>query len=534
MNRGPADGGSLAVRIVRRHDDGPDRWVVAALLALVSGTLALSALGPSSLWRDDAWVALVHRVSFTQALRMGVTAPGFTMAMRTWLWVVGFSELRAQIPAFLAFVATPPLLYLLALRMRLRWPAALLAATLLATSAPLLEVAGRVKVYSFDALAAVVVLWLGWDAAEEPAAPVRWVALAGGATLLTVMTSSSATAVAGAFLVALLAAWRAGVHRRGYVVGAVAGYGLFGLVWWRAVVARASTPSLKISFSGAMIPGKPGQARWAGIYARLADLVGHFTPLAPHHVPFFLVLLAVAVALGTARRPELTLLVVTPLAVAVVFALRRVAPLGGGSVITVNGSRIDVHLYPPLALLLAAGFESLLEVAGELRLAHRAAATVSSLALVAALIATASSPTYPLEDTKPLVADVEREATPADVVIVQTEARYQFALYTHWPRRIVFSRRFETGFTVATPQPNVVIMGSGPAEDGHSDSAVFGLVPSPPPPPAPTAPRVFLLTSTFYTSPKDVEDWLSAGGYVQTADRVLAGAALEVWSRTGG
>ena len=45
---------------------------------------------------------------------------------------------------------------------------------------------------------------------------------------------------------------------------------------------------------------------------------------------------------------------------------------------------------------------------------------------------------------------------------------------------------------------------------------------------------MFLLTSTFYTSPKDVEDWLSAGGYVQTADRVLAGAALEVWSRTGG
>jgi hypothetical protein len=524
---------SAAGSVTTRGGFGPevDRAVVVALLVAAVG-LGRSALAPASLWRDDAWVALVHRAPLTDALRMGVTSPGFSLGLRLWLTVVGFSELRAQIPEFAAFVLTPALLYMFARRVGLQWPVAILAAGLLLTAPPFVAVAGRVKSYSFDALAGVLSMWLAWLVVEQPESDLRWAALGVGAAVLTAVTSSVAGVVVGGFVVALIVAWKAHALFRRRVVAAVGGYAAFGLLWWLFFISRATTPSLKVSFGGAMIPGRPGQSRWAGVYARLGDLAGHFTRLAVHHVPVALAFLAVAVAIGTARRLELTLLLIAPVVIAVILAIKKVAPLGGGAPISANGSRIDVHLYPSVALLFAMGFVDLLTVGSELRLVHRLAAPVLTVVVVGGLLLTARTSTYPQEDTKALIQEAERSIRPGDLLVVQTDARYAFGLYSRAPIRIVFSRRFESGFTVATSEPDVLVMGGGRTEDGNSDAAVLGLIKVPPPPPPPTAGRVIVVSSTYFSAPTGVDKWLTSGAYSLASERLEPGAVLQLWTRT--
>ena len=511
-------------------DRTSDHWIVLVGLAALGGLLGRSGLAPSSLWRDDAWVALVQRAPLHTAIHMGVTSPGFSIALREWLAVVGYSELRAQLPAYAASVLAPPLLYLLALRLRLRWPTALLAAVLLATSVPFIGVTDRVKPYSVGVLGAIIMMWIGWRVVEQPRVARRWAYLAIAAVGLTIMTAAVIGAVVGAFAVAIVAAWQAGALLRRHVAGAVAGYALFATGWWIAVLSHATTPSLKVSFGGAMIPAHAGQSRWAGIYARLSDLVGHFTPLTLHHAGAALVLLAVALLVATARRPLVLLLVVAPVAIAVVLALRRIAPLGGGGPITVNGSRVDVYLYPSLALLFAAVVEDILSLAAELRLAHRLVAPAVAFLLVAGLVATASRGAYPEEDTKSLIRSAEAAAAPGDSIVVQTDARYQYALYTRWPIQVILSRRFESGFTVDVQHRDIIVMGGGSQEDGNSDSAVLGLVPPTKPPSPPTTSRVFVVTSRFYSAPTGVDKWLSSGGYHQVMNHEMPGAALELWT----
>ncbi len=502
-----------------------------AMLLVVAIAVGRTALAPPSLWRDDAWVALVHRAPVGDALRMGVTSPGFALLLRLWMAVAGFSELRAQLPAFVAFAVTPAVLDMFARRLGLAWPFALLAGTLLVTSTPFVDVAARVKSYSTDALAAVVALWLAWEVVEEPASARRWLVFAAGAAVLTAVTSSVLPVVVSGFVVALLAAARAGALLRRPVLAAAGGYAAFAAVWWVTLISKATTRSLKVSFGGAMIPGRPGESRWAGIYARLTDLVGHVTPLAAHHVPGALVFLAAAVAIGSARRPRLTLLLVVPFAVAVVLALEKAAPLGGGGPITVNGSRIDVHLYPPLALLAAVGLADVLTVLSEQRLLHWRAAPVVAVALVGGLVLTAPRSSYPREDTKAFIRAAEEAKGPDDLLVIQTDARYQFGLYSRRPVHIVFSRRFESGFTVATSEPGVDVWGGGRTEDGNSDSAVLGLVPAPPPRPAPTNERVLVVSSAFYSAPTGVDDWLKRSGYRQAWQRTAPGAVYQEWLR---
>jgi 4-amino-4-deoxy-L-arabinose transferase-like glycosyltransferase len=510
---------------------GEHRLAFCALL-IVTAAICARGLAPPSLFRDDAWVTLVRRAPLTSALRMGVTAPGFGVLLREWLAVAGFSELRAQLPAYLAAVLAPPMLYLLAVRMRLRQETALLAAVLLATSIPFVNVAVRVKPYSVGVLGVVVLMWLGWRVAEEPARASRWAALTAAAVLLTVVTATVVGAVVAAFAIGFVAAGQAGQLFRRHVVGAAASYAVFLVVWWLTVLSSATTPSLKVSFGGAMIPTHPGQSRWGGIYARLSDLVGHFTPLTLHHAGAALLVLAAAILIATERHGRMLLLTIIPLVVAVVLALEKVAPLGGATNITVNGSRVDVYLYPSLALLFAAGLEDLLVFASELRLAHRLVAPAAALTATLALVVTASSSAYPQEDVKPLVSLADAAIGPGTSVVVQTDARYQYALYTRWPVSMVFSDRFESRFTVNVHNPSVSVMGGGSVEDGNSDSAVFGLVPAVPPPPPPTTERVVVVTSRFYSASTGVDKWLSASGYQKVSTQERPGAGLEFWLRT--
>jgi hypothetical protein len=61
------------------------RVVALVAIVIVGAWLRLTEVTSHGLFRDDAWVALSSRVSMGTALRMGATAPGFTLIERAWI-----------------------------------------------------------------------------------------------------------------------------------------------------------------------------------------------------------------------------------------------------------------------------------------------------------------------------------------------------------------------------------------------------------------------------------------------------------------
>jgi hypothetical protein len=502
--------------------------VVATTALIVGGALLRTpGLAPPSLWRDDTWVALVHKASPAEAIRMGLTSPGFSAIMRAWFGLVGFSELRAQLPAFLAGIAAPVALYFLARRIGLRRITALLAAVLLATAQPFVDVSVRVKQYSYEALAGVVLMWLAWEVVTRPESPRRWYALAAGSVVLTTISTAVSPLVAGALAAAVLAAAAKGVLRRRHVAIALGAVAAFALIWWLVVVHPASSNRvLRIFYDGAYIKASPGHPTWYSAYTRVGDVFTHFLPFGTKPVGPVMVLAIEAAIVLLVRRRILAVLVLTPLAIAIVLAWLRVAPLGSGSVALVTGSRTDVYLYSALALLLAAGVEQTVS------LLSRGAAPVVAAFAVVVLVASATSTKYPAEDTKPLVQQLERLARPSDAIVVHSDSRLPFALYTTWPTEIVFTHRDPIGFTVSVRRRYLDVQGGGSGEDGHSDEAVWGLVqPHPRPKPLPDRPRVFILGSHFYTNPLALENALKDAGYQRRWDKETPGATLQLWEK---
>src|SRR5215813_3880416 len=90
--------------------------------------LRVGALAPHSLWRDDAWQTLVIKAeNWQQVARMGLTGPGFAIFLAVWLGAIGFSSLAAQIVPFVAGIAGPSFVFLLARRLGLQLEGSLAA-----------------------------------------------------------------------------------------------------------------------------------------------------------------------------------------------------------------------------------------------------------------------------------------------------------------------------------------------------------------------------------------------------------------------
>ena len=137
-----------------------DRWMVlgVAALTLFAAWLRSSGLSRGSFYRDDAWVALTHRVPLSEAWKMVGTAPGFTMFERFWVGLTAPSTWWAQLPVFLIAVLAVPLMVVVCRWWGLsRW-ASLFAASLIACSHIAVIYATHLKPYSHDIVAGVLVL----------------------------------------------------------------------------------------------------------------------------------------------------------------------------------------------------------------------------------------------------------------------------------------------------------------------------------------------------------------------------------------
>ena len=423
-----------------------DAAAVAFLLGLALAVRA-PALTSSGLYRDDAWPLLATRTDLGRAVRIGVTTPGYEVFIRLWGGGLGDSAPWAQVPALAASLAAVAVAYLLARRLGCRPASALVAGGLLALAPMAVLFATRVKPYPFDALNCLGLLALAVWTAARPSGR-RWAALV-AASVAAPLFSASVLPVAVTAL-----AWCAWRSRSRLAVAVVAGWAVLVAAYATTVLGNVPPP-LHDSWATHYVDGL-GSARFvlddfaAGIFYRR----GPFGPV---------LLAAVAAGVVWARR-DLAPLLLGPVAVAFGLAVVDRAPFGGG--------RIDVYLYPCVALALAVAVEKALATTAR-PLPATAVAVAAVLVVFAATISRdhADHNPYPGADTAGLIAAVRAEMAPGDGVVVAPFTRYAFALYDRPDPRVVLSLRYSPGFTVASPDPDVFILPAEFYETGYDPSA---------------------------------------------------------------
>ena len=489
--------------------------LVVVLLVAVAAAVRVPALAPSSLWLDDAWAALVVRAHGWHDLALvAVTAPGWTVGLAGWLGLTGLSSLAAQAPAFVAGVLGPGLCYLVGLRLRLsRW-AAVLAAALLLSSPIHIIYSTRVKPYTIDAVLVLAVLWVAAPLLTDPDRARRWGALVAVAALGTVVSAPVAVAMAAAVAAGVVAGWRAGRGLRS-ALAAGGAYLVFGLVWWRLVLAPQVADGLRDYWAPQMLATRSVGAFAHSLGAalvRVAETLSWVPPWLTLTVGG-LALLALAV-----RRPRQALLLAGPLLVAIVLAALGRVPLGG--------RRTDTYLLPALALLVAAGVEAARELLVGVP-ARRIAAGVVGVAAVAVGVGAAwHLPHYPAEDVRPLVAEAEAQRAPDEPIVVYPATRWAYALYTSTPVRLVPNPESANGFEVVLDHAGIRVLGPHRDDPEAFRSGLAGMVDD--------AGRVWFVASHWGSDLDVLEQQFRTLGFQAARREQRDGALLVVWARSVG
>ena len=442
------------------------RGQLAAQAAVVAVALVLRVpnLTTGELYRDDAWPALAARVDLGHAVRLGVTVPGFEVFLRTWLGV-SRSTAWAQLPPLVLSILGVVVAYRVARRLGAGHTGGLVAAALLALSPISVLYATRVKQYTFDAFDALLLVACAMWARDEPASAGRWAVL----VLVAVGSVVISTSVLPVALVAIaFTAWAAGpraADARRPAITALAVYAAFVLLWSWAVLRSVPAPlhdSWDANYIHHSSPWRLVSDTWHVLDQFAAGVFYRHGPTGP------LLLAAVAVGIVAFHR-SVALLLLGPVALAVMLAGLERVPLGGG--------RIDLYLYPGVALATGLVVDGLVQRVPPL--AHRGPAVsvavvvaAVAFALTAGLRQTRATP-YPSGDVRRLTAAVRARVTPGDGIVVSQFSRYPYALYSTAPPRIVFSRNYSTGFTVASTEPDVLVMPAEYYEPGYdADAAV--------------------------------------------------------------
>ena len=417
---------------------------VALLVVALSAWLRHRQLGPPSLWLDDAWPALVIKTGWSHITTVGLTAPGFAVALKTWLHFTGFSATRAQSLAFVIGIAAPALLWLLCLTRRLGRPAALVAAVLLMTSPAHIIYSARVKQYTLDSLLVIVLLWLTWRGLERPDDERRWYFLAVGAAVATATSSGVVPVVIGAFGAAFLATRAVDRQIRRRALGAGVAYIAFAIGWWALVLRPRLGTALRDYWRSFYVSGSNPGGITVGLRSVATRTAEGFSDL-PMLITLA-VLLAAAVVVIRAR-PLLSIVLVGPFVIAVALAILQLAPIGTG--------RTDIYLYPLFAVLIAVAVAEISY--------RRAFAALVAVALVVAPLALADAPAaYPQENMRLAVALLNAQVRSHDEILVYSGGRYAFALYAPaaWRVSVVATKDQTNGFDVRIHRPNLSVLDS--------------------------------------------------------------------------
>jgi len=416
----------------RDHSEFRRQLLTGLAVALIFGVaifFRLSDLGSRNLWTDEAWVALAAMQPTAQAaLAAGQSTPPFYL-LTVWalVQVWGHGELVLRSLSWLFGAGTLGLVWRLA-RVLVDAPAALLALAAVAFSPVMVYYSKELKQYSGDAFFAVLVLWLT-ERLRAGGGRQGWLALAlaGVVGLGFSQPLIFTLPVAGAVLwVALPREQRARLVLLGGVwLLAAAGYYLL-------FIRREIDPELV--------------AYWTRDFPDLTGLLPFFRWLGPALYRYFwyflgewgviwgpLLLAAGMVVMVRQGRVRVLCYLGGPLLLAFMAACLHRYPF----MAHYGGNRLMLFSGPVLYLLVAAGGWGIF-----IWLWHRRQRLLA-LALTALLLAALNpragikenlSPVNNREEIQPLVAYLEANLQPQDLIYVYYFAVAPFKYYYHGPK----------------------------------------------------------------------------------------------------
>ncbi|HSB64089.1 MAG TPA: hypothetical protein VLJ18_07980 [Thermoanaerobaculia bacterium] len=409
-------------------------WGAIAAVVLLALSLRLPGLAPSSLYLDDAWVAVLARdASLSDLLAIRPPHPvGFLVLLAFARRLLPGAELSLQLLPFAASLALVPLGAWLVRRRAGGLAGGILAAVLLALNPAHSAFAVRVKPYATDALLSLVLVAATERCLSEPSARRlgRLALLASLAVLFSYPAALvGAVGFAGAFLASV-----GSTRKRGALVGIAAAFLAADLFFGFFLVYGQSNQALTNYWEGSFVPLHDPAAAVAFIVSRTILVFASSFPRGFGALGILGLLGFVLLLVNRGTRLAAGLLGALWAAFCAAAAM-RLYPVDG---------RTTAFAYPLVALV-AAGTISM-----PMKRARRAVVREGVPAfLAAAVVLTSSSRVeYPVVEDARLVRSLRAESEPGDTVLIYPHANWAAGYYGDWPVRLVpvdyYGTRFES------------------------------------------------------------------------------------------
>lgn len=369
--------------------------------------------------REAPWVQLL-----TQPLDHAQVAPrGFLAVERFFVLVFGAGEHALRLFPLLCALASVELFRRLAVRVLVP-AAATVAVALFAVAVPFIKYAAEVKQYGVDVLVAIVLMSIA-QAIRTRDVPTSRLVLAGLAGFVVSLFSQASVLVMGGIGAGLLFDWWRSRDRLAWralvtVVPLWAVASILALVIGVRSMAPATRDYMYDYWRRGFLPWPPApvaDGRWL-----LDSLKGFFTDvrLLNYPLPWMFVVIALAGGVSLWRRSRAAaLILLSPLAVTFLAAGAHQYPFR---------SRLILFLVPSVLLAIAAGAEWLASLAGRTHRALRAV-VLAVVVLPPAGLMVIAHPPYEIEDYRHILAYLQQQRKPGDVIYVLPPLREGFLYY---------------------------------------------------------------------------------------------------------
>jgi hypothetical protein len=335
-----------------------------------------------------------------------------------------------------------------------------------------------------------------------------------------VLASPAIVIVVSSTTIAFVLLARGGPYAIRRAIAPAALLAIFCTLWWWLALRPHVDEQLKKYWEGYFIPHDRGLAHAVFIAARgVKDLFVGAVPLPTSALAALAVPAAVVVLFVFRRFLPVLLLVVGPVALALVLAALRAAPLGTG--------RTDVYLYPGLAMAVGLAVDEL----GKRSFRTTAAGVATAIVLTAVFFQPALA--YPMRVSRPLLEQLNARARPSDTILVRASDDFALALYGRWPITFLRTHDIETGFVPRVDRDHVAAPGLVTHELPGLDARPWAKAIAEA---AASSPRVWLLGESAGAlgrpNPRlePVRKLLRQNGFVLVLEQHRPGADLTLWA----
>ena len=398
--------------------------VLLFLLTIAAVYFRSPELGPSSLWLDDAWVALAIKQDWLEIIHTSLTSVGFKMLTGVMLHVFGNESLAAQFLPFTFGILTIPLTYVVARQLNLAPNFALFAATLVASSPTLVNYSIRVKQYTGDAFLTLIIVSLLLSLVSKSRNMYQWVVFGVICSVCVVFSGQVMISVACALFVAVLYTWNSNRGESRIVIAVSLLTGLFILFWYFMIIKPNIHTGILSYWKDEFIVMNSGFMEAVRSFSYLMGSV-YYHAIGKNL--FHIITSAVLTLLAIRLRTVTSLALLLPVLAAIILSILGKAPIG---------SRTDAYFIPLLILAVTIGVQSTLEhfrQSGNTVL--RRSGTFTCIFVMLALLlwdlpARFLTGEYPKEDVRTVTGIWEELKQQGDHTFVYSGARIAFHLYS--------------------------------------------------------------------------------------------------------